>query len=68
MSLKVVHIFFISACVFLSVSLGFWALRFFLVSKSLINLSATVGAFACGFLLIGYLFWFLKEMQRINRS
>lgn len=59
MSLKVVHICFILLATALAFGLGMWSLQrdFWL---------GGVASFAGGVLLVGYLFWFLKKMKRLN--
>ncbi len=58
MSLKTVHIVFITSAILLAIGFGWWS-----VSHSL-NVGLGIGSFGLSVVLIGYLFWFLKKMTR----
>ena len=63
MSLKTVHIFFISVSILLTLGFGLWAVRDYLVSGNGVNLAMGLAAFlGCG-VLVWYGIWFLRKLK-----
>lgn len=65
MSLKFVHVFFISISVILAFGFAFWGLRQYQASPEPVNLVLSVSAFVAGAALLFYLASFLKKMKRL---
>ena len=66
MSLKAIHICFIVLAILLALGFGVWGIRDYSVSKNLVNLWMGIGSFVGGGVLVGYLFWFIYKMRRID--
>ena len=63
MSLKTVHIFFVSVSILLALGFGLWAVRDYLVSGNGLNLAMGLAAFlGCG-VLVCYGIWFLRKLK-----
>ena len=63
MSLKAVHIFFVSVSILLTLGFGLWAVRDYLVSGNGMNLAMGLAAFlGCG-VLVCYGVWFLRKLK-----
>ena len=60
MSLKTVHIVFITSAILLTIGFGWWSV------KHSENMCLGIGSFAAGGILIYYLFWFLKKIENLN--
>ncbi len=59
MSLKTVHIAFVTAAILLAVGFGWWNVKH---SENMWG----IGSFTAGGVLIYYLFWFLGKIKKIN--
>lgn len=68
MSLRAVHICFISLSIFLAFGFGVWAVHNYSRSGNWISLVLGVASFLGGTFLVGYLFWFVSRMKRIEPS
>ena len=64
MSLRAVHICFISLSTLLAFGFGLWAVRSYPGSGNPTSLGLGIASFLGGIFLIGYLFWFIWKMKR----
>ena len=66
MSLKAVHICFISLSILLAFGFGVWAVQGYSSSENLLFLTLGIASLVVGVFLIGYLFWFVSKMKKIE--
>ncbi len=66
MSLKAVHIFFISLASLLTLGFGYWAIRDYFSSKNFLHLLLGIGSFIGTGILTTYLVWFIAKMRKVN--
>jgi len=66
MSLKTIHITVIASALVLVFSLGIWGIRSYLLSKHLSELAVGIGSLLTGMVLVPYLFWFFRKMDKIK--
>lgn len=68
MSLRALHICFITLSIFLAFGFGLWGLHDYDRSKTVVHLWLGMASFAGAVLLVVYLYWFLAKMKRIMHS
>ncbi len=66
MSLRAVHICFISLSIVLAFGFGVWAVRNYSSSENLTLLALGIASFLGGVFLAGYLFWFISKMKKVE--
>lgn len=66
MGLKAFHLLFIIASDLLAVGFGAWCLRAYGDTGEGMFLGLGIGGLASGFLLSGYLAWFLKKLRHVS--
>lgn len=65
MSLKAIHVFFISLCVVLAFGFAFWGISQYRTDSNAGNLVLSVSAFIVGGALLFYLASFIKKMRKL---
>lgn len=68
MSLKAVHICFISLSIILAAGFGVWGIRDYSANKNLIHLLLGIGFLPASLGLTGYLVWFVYKMRKLTPS
>ena len=66
MSLKAVHVFFITIATLTAVGFGLWLVRSYLVAGSGLHLALGIVAFLGAVALPVYGSWFLKKMKKVG--
>lgn len=68
LSIKAVHVLFITMSITLCVVFGVWSVHQFKIDGGARFLCSAVGSFAAGVGLIGYLVWFVRKIIRLEAS
>ena len=68
LSIKAVHVLFITMSILLCGVFGVWSVHQFQIDGGARFLCSAVGSFSAGAGLIGYLVWFVRKIIRLEAS